>query len=127
MEILQIVAVGLIGTILSVALKKESGQFSLFIGLVTGIVIFFFLVDYLERVISILSQMTENTGINRGYFNIIIKIIGISYIAKFAAELSKDAGEGAISTKIDLAGKILIAVSAIPIIMALIEMMNNFI
>jgi len=127
MEILQIVAVGMIGTILSVALKKESGQFSLFIGLVTGIVIFFFLVDYLERVISILSQMTENTGINRGYFNIIIKIIGISYIAKFAAELSKDAGEGAISTKIDLAGKILIAVSAIPIIMALIEMMNNFI
>jgi len=75
----------------------------------------------------VLSQMTENTGIKRGYFNIIIKIIGISYIARFAAELSKDAGEGAISTKIDLAGKILIAVSAIPIIMALIEMMDNFI
>ena len=127
MEILQIVAIGLVGTILSVALKKESGQFSLFIGLATGIVIFFFLVDYLERVIYVLSQMTENTGIKRGYFNIIIKIIGISYIARFAAELSKDAGEGAISTKIDLAGKILIAVSAIPIIMALIEMMDNFI
>ena len=127
MEILQIVAIGLVGTILSVALKKESGQFSLFIGLATGIVIFFFLVDYLERVLYVLSQMTENTGINRGYFNIIIKIIGISYIARFGAELSKDAGEGAISTKIDLAGKILIAVSAIPIIMALIEMLDSFI
>ena len=126
MEIMQIVAVGIIGTVLSVALKKESPQISIFLGLVTGIVIFLFLADYLGRVISVLSELTNSAGISSRYMNVVLKVVGISYIARFASEISKDAGENAIATKIDLAGKILIAVAAIPVIMALMEMIQNF-
>lgn len=127
MEILQVVMAGIVGTVLSVALKKENPQFSILLSLVTGILIFLFAARYLEKVFSILVHLTKTAGLSDGYLNIVIKIIGISYIAKFGSEIAKDAGEGSISTKIDLAGKIFIAVSAMPVIMALMEMVQNFI
>ncbi|MGL4791776.1 MAG: stage III sporulation protein AD, partial [Anaerotignaceae bacterium] len=113
-------------TILSVVLKKHSPQFSMLIGMVTGIIIFLFLADYLKRVLDMLAQLTENTGINSTYMDIVFKIIGISYVARFGSELCKDAGESAIASKIDISGKILIAVSSMPVILALLEMVQNF-
>lgn len=127
MEILQIVIIGIVGTILSISLKKESPQFSLFIGLTTGILIFLFAAEYLKRVIDIFSDLAGSAGINSEYMNIILKIIGISYAARFATELCKDAGEGAIASKIDLAGKIFIAITGAPVILALMEMVEHFI
>ena len=53
--------------------------------------------------------------------------MGIAYISRFGAELCKDAGESAVAAKIDLAGKVLIAVVSSPVILALMEMVQNFI
>ncbi|MGE4213354.1 MAG: stage III sporulation protein AD [Anaerotignaceae bacterium] len=127
MEILQVVIIGIVGTILSISLKKESPQFSLFIGLITGILIFLFAAEYLKRVIQILSELAGSAGVNSGYMDIVLKIIGISYVARFGTELCKDAGEGAIASKVDLAGKIFIAVTGAPVILALMEMIQHFI
>jgi len=69
--------------------------------------------------------MVENIAINAKvnmiYIETILKIIGIAYIAEFAAQITKDAGQGAIASKIELGGKILILAMAIPIITVLIE------
>ena len=50
-----------------------------------------------------------------------LKIIGIAYIAEFGAQIARDADQGAIAQKIELAGKVLIVVMAIPIFNVLIE------
>lgn len=127
MEILQIVVLGLVGTILSVSLKKASPNFSLMIGLVTGIIIFLFMAEYLKRVIDILVKLTQSAGVNAAYMEVVLKIMGIAYIARFGAELCKDAGENSVASKIDLAGKVLIAVTSAPVILALMEMIQNFV
>ena len=51
----------------------------------------------------------------------ILKIIGIAYIAEFGAQITKDAGQGAIASKIELGGKVLILSMAIPILTVIIE------
>lgn len=127
MEILQVAIIGIIGTILSISLKKQSPQFSLFIGLITGILIFLFAAEYLKRVIEILSDLAGSAGINNGYMDIVLKIIGISYVARFGTEICKDAGEGAIASKVDLAGKVFILITGAPVILALMEMIQHFI
>lgn len=45
----------------------------------------------------------------------------MAYLATFGAQLSKDAGEGSIAALIELAGKVLILVLAIPLFTALLE------
>jgi stage III sporulation protein AD len=52
----------------------------------------------------------------------VLKITGIAYIAEFGAEVCKDAGEGSIASKIELAGKVTIIVLAVPIITSLLDL-----
>lgn len=68
-----------------------------------------------------LEMIAVNAKVNIIYVETILKIIGIAYIAEFAAQITKDAGQGAIASKIELAGKILILAMAIPILTVLIE------
>lgn len=127
MEIIQIVGFGLIATILILILKEQKPIFSFMLATITGLMIFLFLIGKIAEVISLLERLATEGGINLIYLKTILKIIGIAYIAEFGAQITRDAGQGAIASKIELAGKILIMVMAIPIITVIIETVMNFI
>lgn len=72
-------------------------------------------------------RMAMNANVNTIYVKTILKIIGIAYIAEFASHISKDAGQGTLAAKVELAGKILILAMAIPILTVLIETVINLV
>ncbi len=121
MDIIQIVGLGLVATILALTIKEQKPIFAFMIALVTGIIIFLFLIGKISEVIRILERMAIQANINMIYLETILKIIGIAYIAEFGAQITRDAGQGAIASKIELAGKVLILVMAVPILTVIIE------
>lgn len=127
MEIFQIVAIGLVATILSVLIKNEKPEIGMYISLVAGIIIFLFIVTKLQSVIGILSQLSNKINIDSIYLSIILKIVGIAYIAEFGSQICKDAGEGVMASKIEFAGKVLIMVMAVPILAALMDLIVNIV
>jgi stage III sporulation protein AD len=86
-----------------------------------GCGIFLFLVDQVYEIIRMVERIAINASVNLIYVETILKIIGIAYIAEFGAQITKDAGQGAIASKIELGGKILILTMAIPILTVIIE------
>ncbi|TVX92788.1 stage III sporulation protein AD [Paenibacillus agilis] len=121
MEIVQIVGLGLIAAILVLVVKEQKPMFAFLISAFAGIVIFLFLIGKIETVIEVLNSLAERSGIEPVYVKTILKIIGIAYIAEFGAQVVRDAGQDGIASKIELAGKVLIIVMAIPIISVIIE------
>lgn len=127
MEIFQIVAIGLIATILSVLIKNEKPEIGMYISLVAGIIIFLFIIARLQSVIEILSQLANRINIDSVYLSIVLKIVGIAYIAEFGAQVCKDAGEGVMASKIEFAGKVLIMVMAVPVLVSLMDLIINMV
>ncbi|OEF95510.1 stage III sporulation protein AD [Vulcanibacillus modesticaldus] len=127
MEIVQIVGLGLIVTLLTALLTDKSPQFSFLIIIFAEVIIFFFLIEKISDIILVLERLAVRANINMVYLETILKIIGIAYIAEFGAQITRDAGQGAIASKIELAGKILIMVMAVPIISVIIETVINLI
>jgi stage III sporulation protein AD len=125
MEIIQIVGLGLSATILALVLKGKSPQIAFLLSLLVGVFIFIFLLDRITLVIAMLERLSVQAGVEMIFLQTILKIIGIAYIAEFAAQIAKDAGEGAIAGKIELAGKILILVLALPIVQRVVETVMN--
>jgi stage III sporulation protein AD len=125
MEILQIVSLGIVATILVMLLKKERPEIAILISIIAGILIFISVVSKLAAVLELLKTFTEKANIDMIYINTLFKIIGIAYIAEFGAGLCKDAGEEYIAGKIELAGKIIIAALAFPIITSLLDLIVN--
>ena len=116
MEISRIIALGLIGTVFSVLLKKEKPQIAMLVAAATGILIFLMLCVPLGELLVLLRETAEEAGVGKDYFSIVLKVIGIAYLTQFGAQLCADAGESAIASKIELAGKVLMMTVAAPVL-----------
>lgn len=121
MEIFQVVGIGLTGAVLAVYVKESNREIAVLISLVTGLVLFLYALSKVGAVISILAELATRANINMFYLTVVLKIMGIAYIAEFGAQICRDAGEGSTATKIEFAAKILVMVLALPIIVALME------
>lgn len=121
MEIIQIIGLGLIATILILIVKEQKPMFAFLIATTAGILIFLFVIGKIGAVIDVLERMAESSGMDEIHLKTILKIIGIAYIAEFGAQIVRDAGQESIASKIELAGKVLILVLAVPIISIIIE------
>lgn len=122
MEIIQIVGIGIVVTILIILLKPRNPEIATVLTIIAGGIIFFIVIYKVEGVIQIIQKYLDKSSLNTQYFNILLKIIGISYIAEFGSEICKDAGVSAMASKIELAGKIIIVTLSLPIITSLIEL-----
>jgi len=120
-EIIQIAGLGLIAAVLSLIMKEQKPLFAFLLSIFTGIIIFIFLLGKIEMVIQLMAQLALKSDIDPVYMKTILKIIGIAYIAEFGAQIVRDTGQESLSAKIELSGKILIIVMAIPIITVIID------
>ena len=127
MDIFKIVGLGLISALLCVFIKNTRPEISVILSLVSTIIILFYILPFLKQVISALNGVSELIGIDSTYTSPVFKVIGIAYITQIGGDLCRDAGEGAIATKIELAGKIAIVSFALPIAYKMISVINGII
>ncbi|MBO8176754.1 stage III sporulation protein AD [Aeribacillus pallidus] len=120
-EIIQIVGIALVATFLALIIKEQKPNYAFLLIVFVGCSIFLYLVDQIYEIIRMVEQLATSANLNLVYVETILKIIGIAYIAEFASHITKDAGQGAIAAKVELAGKIIIMAMAVPIMTVLIE------
>ena len=125
MGIIQIISIGIIATILSLTVGKQDSTWSFYIRFATSLIFIFFIISQLSGIFDTASNLGKRANVDGPYISIIFKIIGISYISEFGAGLCKDAGETAIASKIEFAGKIMILTTSAPIILALMDLITT--
>lgn len=121
MDIYQVVAAGIIATVLSLTIKKDKPMFALLISIAASILIFIMILPNISAVLDILKDMAGTIDTSIPYAAVLVKIIGVAYIAELGSQICADAGESAISSKIELAGKIIILTISSPIIFTLLQ------
>ncbi|NLH95741.1 MAG: stage III sporulation protein AD [Clostridiaceae bacterium] len=122
MEIVQIVGIGLVSTVILLILRRQKPEIAVLAGTAAGAVIFMIIAAKLSAVADLLEEYAARADISPMYFTAVLKITGIAYIAEFGAEICRDAGEGAIAAKIEMAGKVIIIALAVPIITSLLDL-----
>jgi len=127
MEIIRIVAIGIITAVCVVILKEQKQETAMLVGIVGSALILLSVIDYFLDIFNVLGNFMDNTGIPSGVYNVIFKIVGIGYITDFAASLVEDTGQKAFSEKILLAGKLIIMVLSLPILTLLFETITGLI
>lgn len=125
MEILKIVTIAIIGIIAVSIVRGFKPEFAIYIVITTVILIFIMAVDKLAVMFDFLKVIYDQLTYGKNFFPIIIKVLAVAYLADFTAQLCKDAGEGAIAGKVELAGKVIIFYLAMPILLAILELINS--
>jgi len=120
-EIWQIVGLALIVTVISVVLKQIRPEIALQLTILAGASIFILVMSKIKVIVDLLQNLADQANISSYYLLIVLKIVGVAYLAEFGAQICRDAGEGALASKVELAAKVAVIVLAIPIIVAITE------
>ncbi len=121
MEIAQVVGLALVTTILLLILRQENPVLAVILSIVFSIVIFTVMMGKMASILNVMRELTRRAEVNYFFFATILKILGVAYLGEFAAAICQDAGEQAVAKKVEFAAKIIIAVLALPIMIAILE------
>ena len=126
MDILKIAVLGIVGTLLGIMLKEQKKEYELFATLGVSLCIFYFIMSKLELVLAVINRMQDYVKLDTGYLAILIKMIGIAYVAEFSSSLCKDAGYQTVAGQIEMFGKLSILVISMPVLLVLLETIGEF-
>ena len=126
MSVLTIGILGIAGALLAVELKGLKGEYGIYLVAAVGLVIFFYGVTKLKTVIETIRQVQSYIRLNRMYLEVLLKMIGITYIAEFASGICKDAGYQTIAGQIETFAKLTILALGMPVLTALLETVREF-
>ncbi len=122
---MRIAAIAIVGVIMASIVKSFKPEFSIYVVLATIVIIFLMALNKLTAVFQLLSSVYGEMTYGKDFFPIIVKVLVVAYLADFTSQLCKDAGEGAIGSKVELAGKIVIFYLSMPILLAILELINS--
>ena len=122
MNIIAFVGAGIIGAVLSSVLKQYKPEFSIYITLITGMLMLGAAVSAVKPVIETVSGYLETDS---SYADVLVKSLAVCYITQMASDSCSDAGEKSIASKIELAGKFAIVILALPVFSRLMEVIKQ--
>lgn len=97
------------------------------IGIVTGAIIFYYVVTQISVVVEFVTEMLEMVAIEENYYMQLLKMLGVAYVAEFSSSICKDAGQQSVAGMIELFAKIAIVVLSIPGLVFLVETLEQFV
>lgn len=122
MGIFQIAAFTLLAASLVVLVRVHRPDMALQVSIVAGLILLLFILGRISGILENLTSFAQKYSIDTGYIGVLLKIIGIAYIAQFACEICRDAGESALASKVELGGRIMILSAALPAAISLLDM-----
>jgi len=125
MDMIAVAGIALIGAAISLLLKQYKPEYAMMVGIAVGILIFIEIFSKGRETFTMISDLLEKTQVPVEYSVILFKSLGICFITQIGADSCRDAGENAIASKVELAGKMAILILAVPMFTNLIEAAVN--
>ena len=82
--------------------------------------------DRVGVVISAIRDLSNQVLVKNGYLAILLKMLGVAYVAEFASSICKDAGHQTIAGQIEVYSKIAILALSMPVLKTLLETIGAF-
>lgn len=123
---IKIALIGVAAAILAAWIKTIRSEYGVWILLLAGVFLGLSALLKLESVVEQLRFLQTYFSGYESYFQLLLKILGIAYLAEFSADLCRDAGAGTLASQIELLGKLSILVLCLPIMTSLLETIDYF-
>lgn len=126
MDMIQIGLLGIAGTLTAVQFKSGKSEYAVYICAGISTAVFFSILGRISAVVDLLREITAYIELAPAYMGMLVKMLGITYVAEFSAAICKDAGYQAIAQQIEVFGKIAVLILGIPVLLSLLEMIQKF-
>lgn len=121
MNIWAIVGLAILTAVLASLLRRYHREYAMLLSVLGGALILFMVFSNVTPALSGIAQLLSGSGVSGEYTAVLCKTLGTCFLAQFAADACRDAGEGSLATKVELAGKIAVILLALPLFEAVVN------
>jgi stage III sporulation protein AD len=118
---MQLLGCGFLTLVVYLVLQEYKSNKAIFVVTAFGILVLVQSTEYLQQIIDTLLAICVQAGVRIAYFTVILKMIGIAWLAEFLCQICRDAGSGALAVKLEFAAKISILMMFFPILTELLH------
>lgn len=126
MEIIRISVIGIAGIVLAILVKEAKPEYSFYLTFAVGIAILFFAAGRLSDLLGSIREIQQYLPIENTYMDLLLKMVGITYVGQFSASICRDAGYGSVAGQIELFARLSVLAISMPILTALLETIHEF-
>lgn len=123
---LEAAVMGITGVLLALQLRQTKPEYAVYLSVATGVLLLLMAAQRLEIVVESVRRIQSSISIQSAYIQVLLKIIGITYISEFAADICRDAGYSTIAGQIGIFAKLSILAISMPIVTALLDTIQGF-
>ena len=116
-----------IGSILTLLLRKHTPELALSLAIVTGVVILWFSASVARQVSDILCSLASDGGVAEVYLSPVFKCIGIALVTHLAAQICRDAQQGSVASAVELCGTLCALYISLPLIRSLLAAVGKLV
>ncbi|MCR5610839.1 MAG: hypothetical protein K6F68_03300 [Clostridiales bacterium] len=114
MDVFRIAGIAIVTVVLTVTLKNIKPELGMQTAIAGGIILVVLAVSEFTGIADQITKFVKNTGIDGEVLETVFKATGTAYITQSASDICKDAGESALSSKVEICGRVIMASMVIP-------------
>lgn len=115
----------IISAILALVLRQHKPEFAMVLSMVCSVVVILYLLEGIGQIKEELTRILATAALPADLLEVVFKGLGICILSELAGQSCRDAGEGAIAVKAELAGKIAITLLSMPLFYKLLNIASN--
>lgn len=127
MYIFKILAFALVSLFLVLIVEKNNKEIGILLALLASLGVFIGVFSSINEIVGVLRNLADGAGINSGYLVLILKVTGVAYVVEIVKNVCSDAGNSALASKVELAGKVSIAALTIPLLTNVISLVEGLV
>ena len=116
---------GIVASLIAMKIKTIRPEIAVVIAVISSILLAMYGLKQMEEILTVFKMIRSYSKIPQSYFQILLKLIGISFICEFASNICKDAGQASIAKQIEFAGKLAILIVGLPVFESLLGTIQN--
>ena len=116
MNVIGICAIAVTAALLAVFIKQYREEYGAVIIVIVSVTVLTAIAVNILPLIGEYLGIAQSSGIDTGVFSIILKALGICYLTVFAGDVCRDLGQTALAGRVELAGKLAVAILAMPLV-----------
>ncbi|MDE6087457.1 MAG: hypothetical protein K2G25_03640 [Oscillospiraceae bacterium] len=119
----------IIGCILILILKQYHKAQGVLLSIAMCSMVLLAILPEVRQIFETAENIYSQSSLHLSYFTVLCKAVGISYLTQLGIDICKDCGEQALSTVVELCGRVFLILLALPLFVTLaqtvLELMNT--
>lgn len=115
----------LLTVILTLPLRKQSGEIALVMSLCGCVLVIGVALSFLSPILAFIRNLRQIASLNSQMLGILLKVTGVSLLSEIAGTVCADAGNAALGKALQLLATVVILYLSLPMMTALLELVEK--